>query len=42
MLKYPLNRHVDENAREEQRCLKELEQIILEFPNPVAAAVIEP
>jgi 4-aminobutyrate aminotransferase/(S)-3-amino-2-methylpropionate transaminase len=41
-LKYPLEQHVEENTAEEQRCLAEVERIIKEFHNPVAAVVIEP
>lgn len=41
-LKYPLEEHVQENAQEEQRCLDEVDQIISEFHNPVAAVVVEP
>lgn len=41
-LKYPLEQHVEENAAEEQRCLAEVERIIKEFHNPVAAVIIEP
>ncbi|KAI9763096.1 MAG: 4-aminobutyrate transaminase [Candelina submexicana] len=41
-LKYPLNEHVEENAQEEQRCLDETERLIKEFPQPVAAVIVEP
>lgn len=41
-LKYPLEEHAAENAKEEQRCLQEAERIIKEFHNPVAAVVVEP
>jgi 4-aminobutyrate aminotransferase / (S)-3-amino-2-methylpropionate transaminase len=41
-LKYPLEQHVEENAAEEQRCLAEVERIIKEFHNPVAAVIVEP
>ncbi|KAL2003972.1 hypothetical protein VTN02DRAFT_1268 [Thermoascus thermophilus] len=41
-LKYPLEEHAKENAEEEQRCLQEVERIIKEFHNPVAAVVVEP
>lgn len=41
-LKYPLEEHAAENAKEEQRCLEEAERIIKEFHNPVAAIVVEP
>ena len=41
-LKYPLQEHAEENAREEQRCLEETEQLIKTFHHPVAAVVVEP
>lgn len=41
-LKYPLEEHAQENAQEEQRSLQEVERIIKEFHNPVAAVVVEP
>jgi 4-aminobutyrate aminotransferase/(S)-3-amino-2-methylpropionate transaminase len=41
-LKYPLEEHVQENAAEEQRCLAEVERLIKEFHNPVAAVMVEP
>ncbi|EKV12862.1 4-aminobutyrate transaminase [Penicillium digitatum] len=41
-LKYPLEDHVQENAAEEQRCLAEVERLIKEFHNPVAAVIVEP
>lgn len=41
-LKYPLEQHAKENAEEEQRCLQEVERLIKEFHNPVAAVVVEP
>ncbi|PLB37994.1 4-aminobutyrate transaminase gatA [Aspergillus candidus] len=41
-LKYPLEEHVQENAQEEKRCLEEVERLIQEFHNPVAAVVVEP
>jgi 4-aminobutyrate aminotransferase/(S)-3-amino-2-methylpropionate transaminase len=41
-LKYPLEQHAEENAREEQRCLEEVEHIISTFHNPPAAIIIEP
>ena len=41
-LKYPLEEHAAENAKEEQRCLEEAERTIKEFHNPVAAIVVEP
>lgn len=41
-LKYPLEEHAQENAQEEQRSLQEVERIIKEYHNPVAAIVVEP
>lgn len=41
-LKYPLEEHAEENAREEKRCLEETEQLIKTFHHPVAAVVVEP
>lgn len=41
-LKYPLEEFVEENAKEEERCLQEVERQIKEFHNPVAAVVVEP
>ena len=41
-LKYPLEEHAEENAREERRCLEETEQLIKTFHHPVAAVVVEP
>jgi 4-aminobutyrate aminotransferase/(S)-3-amino-2-methylpropionate transaminase len=41
-LKYPLEQHAEENAREEQRCLDEVDQIISTFHNPPAAIIVEP
>ena len=41
-LKYPLEDHVQENAQEEQRCLQEVERLIKEYHNPVAAVMVEP
>ncbi|KAG5292932.1 4-aminobutyrate aminotransferase [Histoplasma ohiense] len=42
VLKYPLEEFAAENAQEEKRCLAEVERIIKEFHNPVAAIVVEP
>lgn len=42
MLKYPLEDHVQENAREEQRALEEVENLITTFHSPPAAVVVEP
>ncbi|KAF2840260.1 4-aminobutyrate aminotransferase [Patellaria atrata CBS 101060] len=41
-LKYPLEEHAEENAAEEKRCLEEAEKLILTWPKPPAAAIIEP
>ena len=41
-LKYPLEEHAQENAQEEQRCLQEVERLIKEYHNPVAAVMVEP
>ncbi|EON61745.1 4-aminobutyrate aminotransferase [Coniosporium apollinis CBS 100218] len=41
-LKYPLEAHAEENAKEEQRCLDETERLITTFHHPPAAVVIEP
>jgi 4-aminobutyrate aminotransferase/(S)-3-amino-2-methylpropionate transaminase len=41
-LKYPLEEFDVENQLEEQRCLQEVERLIKEFHNPVAAVVVEP
>lgn len=41
-LKYPLADYVEENRREEERCLIETDRILLEFHSPPAAMIIEP
>ena len=41
-LKYPLEEHMEENKAEEQRCLKEADEIIQSYHHPVAAVVVEP
>lgn len=41
-LKYPLEEHAQENAREEARCLAEVEELITSYHNPPAAVIIEP
>lgn len=41
-LKYPLEEHAQENAQEEKRCLQEVERLIKEYHNPVAAVMVEP
>lgn len=42
MLKYPLDQNVEYNTKEEQRALKETEDLIKNFHNPVCAVVVEP
>lgn len=41
-LKYPLDKHADENAAEEKRCLEEVERLITTWHCPVAALIVEP
>ncbi|KAI6858635.1 4-aminobutyrate [Hortaea werneckii] len=41
-LKYPLEQHAEENAREEQRCLEEVESLLTGYHNKPAAVVVEP
>ncbi|KAH7371942.1 aminotransferase class-III-domain-containing protein [Pyrenochaeta sp. MPI-SDFR-AT-0127] len=41
-LKYPLEEHAAENAKEEQRCLEETERLIKEWHHPPAAVIVEP
>ena len=41
-LKYPLEQHAEENAREEQRCLEEVKNLITTFHSPPAAIIVEP
>jgi 4-aminobutyrate aminotransferase/(S)-3-amino-2-methylpropionate transaminase len=41
-LKYPLEEHVEENARIESEALADVERIITTFHNPPAAVVVEP
>jgi 4-aminobutyrate aminotransferase/(S)-3-amino-2-methylpropionate transaminase len=41
-LKYPLEEHVEENARIEAEALADVERIITTFHNPPAAVVVEP
>lgn len=43
-LKYPLEKHVEENRREEDRCLREVSEIISTQRNisPVAGLIVEP
>lgn len=41
-LRYPLNQYVEDNLKEEARCLQATEELIDTFPKPVAAVVVEP
>ncbi|KAK4505048.1 hypothetical protein PRZ48_003011 [Zasmidium cellare] len=41
-LKYPLEQHAEENAREEARCLAEVEKLLTTYHNPPAAVIVEP
>lgn len=41
-LKYPVDKHKEENAAEEKRCLEEVERLIKTWHSPVAALIIEP
>lgn len=41
-LKYPLDQFEAENRAEEQRCLDQLEEIIVNSPKQIAAAIVEP
>ena len=41
-LKYPLEEHVEENAKEEERCLQETEELLTTYHNKPAAIVVEP
>lgn len=41
-LKYPLEKHADENAAEEKRCLAEVERLVKSWHCPVAALIVEP
>ncbi|KAJ4329346.1 4-aminobutyrate transaminase [Fusarium piperis] len=41
-IQYPLEDHVEENKREEQKCLEEAEHIIENYPSKVAAIIVEP
>jgi 4-aminobutyrate aminotransferase/(S)-3-amino-2-methylpropionate transaminase len=40
--KYPLDAHAEENAKEEQRCLDEVEHLLTTYHNKPAAVIIEP
>lgn len=42
MLKYPLDQHKQDNEKEEERCLAEVERLIQEWHIPPAAIIIEP
>jgi 4-aminobutyrate aminotransferase/(S)-3-amino-2-methylpropionate transaminase len=42
LLKYPLEEHTEENAKEEQRCLEEVEHLLTTYHNKPAALVVEP
>jgi 4-aminobutyrate aminotransferase / (S)-3-amino-2-methylpropionate transaminase len=41
-LKYPLDKHQEENRAEEQRCLRQVETLITSWHCPVAGCIIEP
>ncbi|RSL92515.1 4-aminobutyrate aminotransferase [Fusarium oligoseptatum] len=41
-IKYPPEDHIEENQREEKRCLEEAEHIIKNYPSKVAAVIVEP
>lgn len=41
-LKYPLEEHEKENEAEEQRCLDEVDHLILTWHKPVAGLIVEP
>ncbi|KAJ6098469.1 hypothetical protein N7467_000004 [Penicillium canescens] len=41
-LKYPLEAYIHENAREEESCLQEIENIISAWHCPVAGIIVEP
>ncbi|RPB25905.1 4-aminobutyrate aminotransferase, partial [Terfezia boudieri ATCC MYA-4762] len=41
-LKYPLDSHVEENRKEEDSCLAEIEFILTTWKNPIVACVVEP
>ncbi|GIZ37013.1 hypothetical protein CKM354_000047600 [Cercospora kikuchii] len=41
-LKYPLEEHAEENAKEEARCLAEVEDLLLNYHNKPAAVIVEP
>ena len=42
LLKYPLEEYAKENAEEESRCLAEVEHLVKNYHNPVAAVMVEP
>ncbi|KAG0030545.1 hypothetical protein BGZ81_002500 [Podila clonocystis] len=41
-LKYPLDKHLAENAKEEARCLKAAEEKMKKSKTPIAALIVEP
>lgn len=41
-LQYPLEEFAEENRKEEERCLKRVENIIEKWHDPIAACVVEP
>ncbi|EPE10323.1 4-aminobutyrate aminotransferase [Ophiostoma piceae UAMH 11346] len=41
-LKYPLEEHVEENAKAEAASLAEVEDLLINFHSPVAAVIVEP
>ncbi|EGR49573.1 aminotransferase class-III [Trichoderma reesei QM6a] len=41
-LKYPLDKHAEENAAEEKRCLEKVEELITTWQFPVAGLIVEP
>ncbi|KAF5545536.1 4-aminobutyrate aminotransferase [Fusarium mexicanum] len=42
LLKYPLEDHIEDNKKEEQRCLDEVKRLLDSWHCPVAAIVVEP
>ncbi|KAI8321682.1 4-aminobutyrate transaminase [Martensiomyces pterosporus] len=41
-LRYPLEKYAEENAEEEERCIKETERILRTNEMPIAAVIVEP
>jgi 4-aminobutyrate aminotransferase/(S)-3-amino-2-methylpropionate transaminase len=41
-LKYPLEKHLEDNQKEEERCLEEMTRLIKTWETPVAAVIVEP